>query len=55
MNSILFLQAAYAVAWIIYLGYLVKILMRMKRVTAEREELQRVSAKTAAPSPSLTR
>jgi len=46
--------AAYAVAWIIYLGYLAQILMRMKKVTAEREELQRTLEKDAA-SPSLTR
>ena len=47
MNSIVFLKAAYAVAWIIYLGYLAQVLMRMKKVTAEREELERSVA--AAP------
>lgn len=46
MNSIVFLKAAYAVAWVIYLGYLAQILMRMKKVTAEREELERSVAAT---------
>ena len=41
MNSIVFLKAAYAVAWIIYLGYLAQILLRIKKVQAEREELER--------------
>lgn len=42
-----FSGAAYAVAWVIYLGYLAHILLRMKKVTAEREELERSVA--AAP------
>ena len=41
MNSIIFLKAAYAVSWVIYLGYLGRILLRMKRVEAERRELER--------------
>ncbi len=41
MNSIVYLKAAYTVAWIIYLGYLAQILLRMKKVTTEREELER--------------
>lgn len=46
--------AAYAVAWVIYLGYLGRILLRMKKVAAEREELER--ALTRSPvTPSLTR
>ncbi len=41
MNSIIFLKAAYAVAWVIYVGYLARILLRMKRVEVERKELER--------------
>ena len=49
MNSIIFLKAAYAVAWVIYLGYLGRILLRMKKVQAEREELERtIGARPAA-------
>ena len=55
MSSTTFLKIAYVVAWLIYLGYLGRILLGMKRVAAERRELERVSAKSAAPSPSLTR
>ena len=47
MDSLVFLKAAYAIAWIIYLGYLVQILRRMKKVAAEQEELQHSAA--AAP------
>ena len=43
MSSIIFLKAAYAVAWVIYLGYLGRILLRMKKVAVEREELERTS------------
>ena len=38
MSSIAFLRVAYAVAWITYLGYLVRILLRMKKVEDETEE-----------------
>jgi hypothetical protein len=41
MNSILFLRTAYVVAWVVYLGYLARILLRMKKVEAEKEELER--------------
>ena len=41
MNSITFLKAAYVVAWLTYLGYLGRILMRMKRVEDEAKELER--------------
>ena len=41
MNSIMFLKAAYICAWVIYLGYLGRILLRMKKVQAERGELER--------------
>jgi len=54
MNSIFFLKAAYAVAWIIYLGYLGRILLRLKKVKAERLELERTTAKSAA-QPTLKR
>ena len=41
MNSIMFLKAAYVVAWLAYLGYLGRILLRMKRVEDEAKELDR--------------
>ncbi|HTV65031.1 MAG TPA: hypothetical protein VMD98_05465 [Bryocella sp.] len=58
MNLIAFLNemhltpysaAAYAIAWLVYLGYLGRILVRMKKVAAERAELERTfaSGKTA--------
>ena len=40
MNSIAFLKAAYAVAWIIYVGYLAQILLRMRRVEEELKEVE---------------
>jgi hypothetical protein len=39
MNAIAFLKAAYIVAWVVYLGYLGRILLRMKRVEEEMKEL----------------
>ena len=47
MNPILFLKAAYIVTWVIYLGYLAQILLRMKKVQDEREELERTTARNA--------
>ena len=50
MNSIAFLNemhltpysaAAYTVAWVAYLGYLVRILLRMRLVEGERKEMER--------------
>jgi hypothetical protein len=41
MHSLIYLKAAYAVAWLAYLGYLVRILLGMKKVEAERQELER--------------
>jgi hypothetical protein len=35
MNPITFLKAAYIVAWVVYLGYLGRILLRMRRVGDE--------------------
>jgi hypothetical protein len=40
MNAIAFLKAAYIVAWVVYLGYLGRILLRMKRVEEEMKELE---------------
>ena len=45
MNSIAFLKAAYVVAWVVYLGYLVRILLRMRLVEEEQKELERSSAR----------
>ena len=42
-----FLVAAYTVCWVIYLGYLGRILLRMKKVEEERQELERTTAKNA--------
>ena len=41
MNSIAFLKAAYIVAWVVYVGYLGRILLRMRRVDEETAELRR--------------
>jgi hypothetical protein len=40
MNSIAFLKAAYIVAWVVYVGYLGRILLRMRRVEEEIKEVQ---------------
>jgi hypothetical protein len=41
MSAIGFLKTAYIVAWVVYLGYLGRILLRMKRVENERDEMER--------------
>jgi CcmD family protein len=41
MNPIAFLKAAYIVAWVVYLGYLGRILLRMKKVEDELKQMQR--------------
>jgi hypothetical protein len=41
MNSIAFLKAAYIIAWIVYVGYLGKILLRMRSVEEELQEMKR--------------
>ncbi len=41
MSSIAFLKVAYAVAWVTYLGYLARILLRMKKVEEETREMER--------------
>lgn len=38
MNPIPFLKAAYIVAWVIYVGYLCRILLRMRLVEQETKE-----------------
>lgn len=45
MNAIAFLKAAYIITWVIYLGYLAQILLRMKKVQEERAELERTTAR----------
>lgn len=40
-NPIHYLDAAYVVAWVVYLGYLARILSRMKQVEEEKNELER--------------
>ncbi len=39
MNSIAFLKAAYTIAWLVYLGYLARILLRMRRLEEEMKEV----------------
>ena len=48
MNSIAFLKAAYAIAWVVYLGYLGRILLRFRLVEAERKELERSGSDSAS-------
>ena len=40
MNSLTFLKAAYVIAWLVYLGYLFRILLRMRRVERELAEVR---------------
>ena len=40
MNSLTFLKVAYTLAWVVYLGYLARILLRMKKVEEEQKELE---------------
>lgn len=42
MNSIAFLKAAYIIAWVVYVGYLGKILLRMGSVERELQEMKRL-------------
>lgn len=44
MHSLIYLKAAYAAAWLAYLGYLVRILLGMKKVKEETQELERTTA-----------
>jgi len=41
MNPIPLLHPAYIVAWVVYVGYLGRILLRMKKVEEETKELER--------------
>ena len=41
MNPLTFLKAAYIIAWVIYVGYLGRILLRTRRVEDEMKELGR--------------
>jgi CcmD family protein len=47
MNGIAFLKAAYAVAWIVYVGYLGRILLRMRRVEKELKDVEGGVSSTA--------
>jgi methyl coenzyme M reductase subunit C-like uncharacterized protein (methanogenesis marker protein 7) len=40
-NPIHYLDAAYIVGWLVYLGYLGRILWRMKRAEEEKSDLDR--------------
>jgi len=41
MSALMFLKTAYVVAWVVYLGYLGRILLRMKKVDGELKEMER--------------
>jgi hypothetical protein len=47
MHSITFLKAAYTIAWLVYLGYLGRILLRMRRV---EDELKEVAVSSSSPA-----
>ena len=49
MNSLLFLKAAYLFAWVVYLGYLFRMLARLRTVERELKEVE-----PAGPSSSQT-
>jgi hypothetical protein len=49
MNSLTFLKIAYAIAWVTYVGYLGRILLRMKKVEQETNELHRSASRDAVP------
>ncbi len=51
MNSIIFLKAAYTIAWLVYLGYLGRILLGMRRV---ENELKEVTGGSSAPAGNAT-
>ena len=55
MSSIGFLKVAYVVAWVVYLGYLARILLGMKKVEEERRELERTTAANNATPATLKR
>jgi len=40
MSAILFLKAAYVIAWAVYLGYLFRMLIRMRSVERELKEVE---------------
>ena len=39
MNAMMFLKAAYLIAWVVYLGYLFRMLTRLRTVEKELREL----------------
>lgn len=49
MKSIAFLKAAYIIAWVVYVGYLARILLRLKKVEEERRELEQAGANGKGP------
>ena len=46
--------AAYAVAWVIYVGYLGRILLRIRKVAAEKAELERAVDSRSITAPAAT-
>lgn len=52
MSGIAFLKAAYAIAWIVYVGYLAKILLSMRRVEEELKEVEGGASTNSAKSTS---
>lgn len=49
MKSIAFLKAAYIIAWVVYVGYLARILLRLKKVEEERRELEQAGTRGKGP------
>jgi hypothetical protein len=50
MNAIVFLKVAYGFAWIVYLGYLLRMLVRMRTVERELNDVERGGSSSAVPS-----
>jgi CcmD family protein len=48
MNGILFLKAAYVIAWVVYLGYLARMLVRMRAVERELKEVESAGSSSSA-------
>ena len=50
MNALTFLKAAYVFAWVVYLGYLFRMLTRMRGVERELNEVERGASSSAVAS-----
>lgn len=50
MNALTFLKAAYVFAWVVYLGYLFRMLTRTRSVERELNEVERGASSSAVAS-----